>query len=331
MKSAWWKVVVFFTSLSWSVSGSAQGFNRESVSFESLPGKDGKPPAVITADLYTLAEQPVPWPAVILVHGSGGVSEHREHWYAKEFIARGFAALIIDSFKPRGVVSTVEDQSKVTQAMMNRDAFAALRFLSSDRRIDSKRIGVMGFSKGGNVALYAAMTTLASFTDTLGNPGLRFAFHIPFYPGCNHQLRNPDTTGRPVLMMLGELDDYTPPGPCIEYAKRLQAAGAKLEYQVVSGAHHGWETETGPHYLPRGERLKGCEYLIEDDWRLTWVKNNDGKSVAPLTLSGQEYARHYESECKQYGPTVGGGNPEMKRKALGVVFGFLERHGLRRP
>lgn len=331
MKSEWRMVVIFLASIYWSVNGFAQVFNKEAVSFESLPGKDGKPPVVITAELYTPAERPGPWPAVILVHGSGGVSEHREHWYAREFVARGFAALIIDSFKPRGVMSTVEDQSRVTQAMMNRDVFAALLFMSMEGRFQAGKIGVMGFSKGGNVALWSAMQPVVSATDSLGNPGLRFAFHIPFYPGCNHQFRNSATSGRPVMIMLGELDDYTPPTPCIEYAKRLQAAGAKVEYRVVPGAYHGWETGTGPHYLPRGERLKGCEYLIEDDLRSsTWVKDNDGKPVTPLTFSGQDYVQHYEKECKRYGPTVGGGTPEMKRKALEDVFGFLERHGLMR-
>lgn len=323
-------MAAIFASLSWSASAFAQGFNREPVSFESLPGKDGKPSAAITADLYTPVERPGQWPAVILVHGSGGVSEHREHWYARQFMARGFAALVIDSFKPRGAMSTVEDQSKVTVGAMIRDAFAALRFMSRDRRFESERIGVMGFSKGGMVALWSAMSLVADRADTLGNPGLRFAFHVPFYPGCNHRFRNLSTTGRPVLMMLAELDDYSPPGPCIDYAKHLQAAGARLEFQVVPGAYHGWETETGPHHLPRAERLKGCEYMIEDDGRLTWVKDNDGKSVTPVTLSRQEYARHYESECKRYGPTVGGGDPQTKRKVLEEVFRFLERHGLMR-
>ena len=331
MKSGWRIGVIFFASLSWSANGSAQVFHKESVSFESLPGKDGKPPVVIPAELYTPTERPGPWPAVILVHGSGGVSAYREPWYAREFAARGFAALIIDCFKPRGVMSTVEDQSKVTAGMMNRDAFAALRFMSRDQRFNPERIGVMGFSKGGVVALFSSMKLAADATDSLGNPGLRFAFHVPFYPGCNVQLRNLDTTGKPMLMLLGELDDYTPIVPCIDYAKRLQAAGAKIEYQVVQGARHGWETETGPHYLPRGERFKGCEYLIEDNWRFTWVKDNDGKQVTPLNFSSQEYAQHYESECKRYGPTVGGGNPEMKRKVLAEVFGFLERHGLMQP
>ncbi|MCZ7655921.1 MAG: hypothetical protein M5R42_19135 [Rhodocyclaceae bacterium] len=61
--------------------------------------------------------------------------------------------LVIDSFGPRGVMSTADDQTRVTTTQMLQDAYGALVFLADDKRIDSARIGVMGFSKGGTVAL----------------------------------------------------------------------------------------------------------------------------------------------------------------------------------
>jgi dienelactone hydrolase len=327
MKSAWRLLIL--VSLSWSAVGAAQ-VNKEAVSFNSLSGSGGQAAATIPAELYVPADRPGPFAAVVLVHGSGGVSDFREHWYAREFSARGYAALVIDSFKPRGVTSTVEDQSRVTTTQMLQDAYGALAFLAADKRIDPARIGVMGFSKGGTVTLWSAMKAVGDRFAAAGGVKQRFAFHLPFYPGCNFQHRSLATTGSPILMMLGELDDYTSPQTCMDYAKRLQSGGVKAEFQVVPGAYHAWETETGPHYLARAERVRRCEYLIEDDGRYTWVKDKDGQPVTPATMGPRDVAAHSRSECRNYGPKIGGGNAEMKRKALAEAFAFLERHGLMR-
>lgn len=324
MKSAW--RLLFLVSLFWSAVVTAQ-VHKEAVSFNSL-SDDGQAPAVIPAELYVPADQPGPFGAVVLVHSSGGVQDFRECWYARAFAARGFAALVIDSFKPRGVMSTAEDQTRVKTMQMLQDAYGALAFLAADQRIDPARIGVMGFSKGGVVSLWSAIKVVADRAEAARGLKQRFAFHLAFYPSCNAPYRSIVTTGGPILMMLGELDDYTPPQPCIDYARRLQASGVKAEFQVIPGAYHAWDNESGPHYLPRVERVMRCEYLIEDDGRYTWVKDKNGKPVEPHTLPASEFYSHLNSECRSYGPKVGGGNTEMKHKALQDVLGFLERYGL---
>jgi hypothetical protein len=50
-------------------------------------------------------------PAVILVHGSGGIGENIDAW-AKEINSLGVAVFILDSYSGRGIVSTVTDQNK---------------------------------------------------------------------------------------------------------------------------------------------------------------------------------------------------------------------------
>src|SRR4029079_4365630 len=94
--------------------------------------------------------------ALLIHHGSGGVSETRELRYAREIVKMGVATFVIDSFKPRGVTSTVKDQSTVTANDMLADEFAALKALAGHARIDGKRVGVMGFSHGGTAAPLAA-------------------------------------------------------------------------------------------------------------------------------------------------------------------------------
>src|SRR5258708_36406015 len=64
-------------------------------------------------------------PAVILVHGSGGISGATDAW-ARELNAIGGAAFILDTFSGRGLVSTVADQSQLNSPAMMVDYHRAL-------------------------------------------------------------------------------------------------------------------------------------------------------------------------------------------------------------
>src|SRR5207248_7840849 len=85
-------------------------------------------------------------PAVILVHGSGGVNASHDRW-AQELNSIGVAVFILDTFSGRGIVSTINDQSQLHSLAMMVDAYRALGALAGHARIDPERIAVMGFSK----------------------------------------------------------------------------------------------------------------------------------------------------------------------------------------
>src|SRR6476620_11381131 len=113
-------------------------------------------PARLTASLH-LPGTDQPAPCMVILTSSAGVQRHREHFYAQALNQAGIAALIVDSFTGRGVRRTVADQTLVSGAQMEGDAFAALALLRADPRIDSRRIGVMGVSKGGVATLNSAI------------------------------------------------------------------------------------------------------------------------------------------------------------------------------
>ncbi len=84
----------------------------------------------ITGELY-LPPGGAKVPAMIVHHGSGGITDARERRYARELVKMGVAALVLDSFTGRGVTSTVRDQSAVSTNDMLGDAFAALKLLAA--------------------------------------------------------------------------------------------------------------------------------------------------------------------------------------------------------
>jgi len=91
-------------------------------------------------------------PAAVIINSSGGVSAHTDHFYARTLAGQGMAALVVDSFTPRNVRRTGDDQNHVAQTKSNADAFAGHRWLAAQPWVDADRIVVMGMSRGGEAA-----------------------------------------------------------------------------------------------------------------------------------------------------------------------------------
>jgi len=220
----------------------------------------GSTALAIPSRLYVFADQPLlghpgrpsaaeghlllpagtgPFPAVVILHGAGGPGP-QDRQYAELLAAEGYAALTVDSFGTRGVAKTVDDQLLVSDLTMMADAYAALELLAADPRIDADRIGLLGFSKGGTVALYAANERLAA---ALSPGGRRFAAHAAYYPWCGLHLYRPRTTGRPILLQIGSADEITRASLCEALAAELAAEdpGVALELVVYPGADHAFD------------------------------------------------------------------------------------------
>ena len=250
-------------------------------------------------------------PAVVILHGSEGITDAREGAWGREIAELGMVAFAVDSFGPRNVRSTSEDQTRVPTGAMIADAFAALEYLSQQDFVDPDRIAVMGFSKGGGAAL------LASDRRALTS-GQSFHAHVVAYPFCSTQYRNPQPSA-PLLMLVGENDDYTGVKPCADYADRIRKAGGSAELKVYKGAHHGFDGAGAVAKAPSVQNFRDCVMMIEDDGRTVLAKTGQALDNPQRAIDA------LKKECMRTGATVGA-NAAAKRQAIEDVKVFLKTH-----
>jgi dienelactone hydrolase len=292
----------------------------ESVSFDTLTFDHPAAcrPARLTANLFLPESDLLPAPCMVILTSSAGVQRHREHFYAQALNEAGIAALIVDSFTGRGVRRTVADQTLVSAAQMEGDAFAALALLRADPRIDPQRIGIMGVSKGGGAALNAAIAVRQRWRNGFSH---LFDLHVAICPGATAQHRDPTTHGKPMFFMLAARDDYTPAPLAVEYAERMRTAGnQRIKVKVYGAAHHGWES-IGPVFdIKDAENWSCCRNYIENDGRHFVV-------AAGRAMSEPDYQAWARRHCVTKGARAGGGTPELKRRATADLLAFLQAHG----
>lgn len=205
------------------------------------------------------------YPAVIVVHSLAGYRDSNEGYVAAELRKAGFATLTYDSFAARGTTGTALQGSPGYLPPGVADAFAALRLLSSESRIDAERIAIIGFSYGAEVAHLTSLEMLRSALNP--GPG-RFAAHVAFYPGGNlGAVANPGAyTGSPVLLLLGEKDDNLPVKKIESYLAYARAAGAPppIEIVIYPGAYHAWTVPDLPtaRFYPTFVSTKKCPLIL---------------------------------------------------------------------
>jgi dienelactone hydrolase len=201
-----------------------------------------------------------PYAALVMLHGRAGpysslakgvytaatLSKRHKEW-GEYWAERGYVALLVDSFGPRGFpggfpVGSYENRPAAVseQTVRPLDAYGALRYLRARRDIIKDRIGVQGWSNGGMTVLVTMSDQAPGITQPTPETGFRAA--LAEYPGCGMDaLKGHYHSYAPLLMMIASADEEVSPKRCEDFAQRARTAGSKLEAIVYPGAEHNFD------------------------------------------------------------------------------------------
>lgn len=204
-------------------------------------------------------------PAIIALHGCGGLYRRdgktldtRYTEYAELFHRAGWHVLLPDSFTARGqrsICATASTDREIRVETRRADVLAALVWLSARTDVDATRIAIVGWSHG-------AMTTLNTINAARTEYARPLAGAAVFYPGCSALLNWPFKVDVPVLMMLGEKDDWTPPARCVALAEQARQRNPDVAFTVLTypDSYHGFDSAQPVRFrsdVPHGVDKKG--------------------------------------------------------------------------
>lgn len=191
-----------------------------------------------------------PFPAVVLMHGCHGVSASTLDW-ARWFRERGYVALIVDSWEARGIrdgcVPTAPDLPNTERFD---DAVGALRYLQAASYVDRARIGAIGWSNGGvfSMAVINGPSLERARRRGVEMPAPGFAAAVGIYPGGCFSLVH-ELVVRPLLVLIGDADDWTIPSECVRMAEAMRGRGADASIVLYPGAVHYFDAADEPRRL----------------------------------------------------------------------------------
>lgn len=261
---------------------SATAQNRQSVSFTAGTQIEGDTPVNADFTLPANADS-TKVPAVVVIHSSGGYEDTTRQAYVQALNKAGVATLELNLFS-RG-------NRPKTSRMKLAHTFGALNYLAQDSRIDPNRIGILGFSHGGMLAMFASSKEI---NETYTGGKQKFAAHLALYPVCWAHLASIDgknpiypksvysaLTGAPVHILAGEKDAYDAPDSCQKFIDALpEDARPQVTLTMYPKATHGWDTtEDKNYYDPAANQGRGTHV---QHWRTS--------SIATQSL---EFSQHF--------------------------------------
>jgi len=250
---------------------------------EFISLKDGsykKSPVKIDALIVYPKKGEGPFPVLVFNHASGGAALFSNEWFqfnrkaARQLHKKGIAIMFVDNFTGRNVISAGADQAQVSTYSFYIDAFMTLEYLSKDPKVNIKKVGITGWSRGGMNSLAIAEKRIR---DALISKDLYFAASMPRAVECRQSgfFRNPQPIKETkILMYNGKIDDASHAHVCEEYGEKMKAAGADIEVKTKSGWGHGFEANYSAEFEKGQEVWHGCpDYYTEDDG----MANKDAK------------------------------------------------------
>ena len=180
--------------------------------------------------LYT-PQGRAPFPAIVVIHEWWGLNDWVKE-EASKLADQGYVALAIDLY--RGKVATTPDEAHeimrgVPEDRATRDLLAATSYLRSQKSVDPKRVGSIGWCMGGGYSLDLA----------LNDPKLKVAVinygHLATDDAALKKIQ------ASILGIFGGQDRGIPVSDVNKFEAQLKAVGKTVEIHIFPDAGHAFE------------------------------------------------------------------------------------------
>ena len=214
---------------------------------------------------YLVTEKP-PRAAILICPGGGHrmlCLGHEGYDLGKWFADHGIAAFVLKNRLARdaGSTYTVDEHAMAD----TRRALRMIRSKASEWNIDPTKLGVLGFSAGGELAALAAMDSdegNSKSSDAIERLGCRPDFQVLIYPGSSNRFTVKKGMP-PVFIALGAKDrDDISKGMAQLYLK-YKEADVPAELHVYSNAGHGFGYRPGSKGAAGDWPLRLREWMVD--------------------------------------------------------------------
>ena len=314
-KSNYFLLFFLISCLAWSQNVKEKIFLKSSnpYSFSEIISKSNSSEQEVFGQLTIPLDTINPnkkYPLIIGVAGSEGWKNHH-YEYMKMYQDLGYATFELNSFQSRNIESTVGKQNQVTVAAMVFDAYKALETLAKHKSINKDKISITGWSLGGGVTLFSAWNPIIK---TLGE-SVKFASHLAFYPPCFFDFEDLNFSDSPIHILIGELDDWTPAKPCVNFVNKL--AKSNINITVYENSHHGFDREGELEFNENGYSFKDCMFDINTSGDILMNYLNIPMTNPFLQKIGFLF-------CVKRGVTIGG-NKTARSKSFKFAKEFMQK------
>lgn len=191
-----------------------------------------------------------PFNTVMLIPGCDGLDRNgfaQMQTWARWLLRLNYAVMMIDSFTPRGVGNACGNGKIVQGELHAADAYTAAAYISRLPQLQGGKVGVIGFSHGGWGALETASNRRPGIVELRAHLAVRnisIAAVVTVYPACFRHVEA--SFAVPLLILIGERDDWTPARACQRLAAHTRQDGASVEIKVYPNAVHVFDVEKPP-------------------------------------------------------------------------------------